>query len=119
MRPASPPVEHKELTHMRWPSRREADTEPRVIRRSVCIALTASVKAVDATYRDWIGAQHAEGLNESVRDLLANTVKDELAVEELRTLTERTAQAKEAFQESVRKASLAAETLSLPDEKDS
>jgi hypothetical protein len=79
----------------------------------------ASVKAVDATYRDWIGAQHAEGLNESVRDLLANTVKDELAVEELRTLTERTAQAKEAFQESVRKASLAAETLSLPDEKDS
>jgi len=79
----------------------------------------ASVKAVDATYRDWIGAQHAEGLNESVRDLLANAVKDELAAEELRALTERTAQAKEAFQESVREASLAAETLTLPDEKDS
>jgi hypothetical protein len=77
----------------------------------------ASVKAVDATYRDWTGAQHAEGLNEDVRDLLANTVKDELAAEELRTLTERTAQAKEAFQESVREASLAAETLALPDEK--
>lgn len=79
----------------------------------------ASIKAVDATYRDWIGAQHAEGLNERVRDLLANTVKDELAAEELRTLTERTAQARGAFQESVREANLAAETLALPDEKDS
>jgi hypothetical protein len=79
----------------------------------------ASVEAVDATYRDWIGSQHAEGLNESVRDLLANTVRDELAAEELRALTERTAQAKRAFQESVRKANLAAETLALPDERDS
>jgi hypothetical protein len=74
---------------------------------------------VDATHRDWIGAQHAEGLNESVRDLLANTVKDELAIEELRMLTERTAQAREALQESVREANLAAETLALPDDKDS
>ena len=74
---------------------------------------------VDATHWDWIGAQHAEGLNESVRDLLANTVKDELAIEELRMLTERTAQAREALQESVREANLAAETLALPDDKDS
>lgn len=79
----------------------------------------ASIKGVDATHRDWIGAQRAEGLNEGVRDLLANTVKDELAVEELRMLTERTAQAREAFQKSVREANLAAEILALPDDKDS
>jgi hypothetical protein len=76
----------------------------------------ASVKAVDATHRDWVGAQEVERLNDDVLDLLASTVKDELAVEEVRTLAERAAQAKEAFEESVREANLAAETLALPDE---
>jgi hypothetical protein len=33
----------------------------------------SSVKAVDSTYRDWIGAQEAERLNDSVRDVLAET----------------------------------------------
>ena len=75
-----------------------------------------SVKAVDATYRDWIGAQQAEHLNERVRHLLASTVRDELAAAELRRLTERTAAAEQAFRHSIQEASRAAETLALPDE---
>ena len=75
-----------------------------------------SVKAVDATYRDWIGAQQAEHLNERVRHLLASTVRDELAAAELRRLTERTAAAEQAFRHSIQEASRAAETLALPGE---
>jgi hypothetical protein len=75
-----------------------------------------SVKAVDATYRDWIGAQQAEHLNERVRHLLASTVRDELAAAELRRLTERTAAAEQAFRHSIQEAGRAAETLALPDE---
>lgn len=77
----------------------------------------SSVKAVDATNRDFNGAQQAERLNESVRDLLANTVRDELAAEELKRLTERTAAAEQAFRDSIHEANLAAETLALPDDK--
>ena len=75
-----------------------------------------SVKAVDATYRDWIGAQQAEHLNERVRHLLASTVRDELAAAELRRLTERTAAAEQAFRHSIQEAGRAAETLALPAE---
>ncbi len=75
----------------------------------------AAVKAVDRTYRDWIGAQEAERLNDSVRDVLAETLRDELAVEELRELTDRANIAKEAFRRSIYEANLAGETLALPD----
>jgi hypothetical protein len=43
-------------------------------------------------------------------------VRDELAVAELRRLTERTAAAEQAFRHSIQEASRAAETLALPDE---
>jgi hypothetical protein len=75
----------------------------------------SSVKTVDRTYRDWIGAQEAERLNDPVRDVLAETLRDELAVEELRRLTDRANIAKEAFRRSIYEANLAGETLALPD----
>ena len=75
----------------------------------------SSVKTVDRTYRDWIGAQEAERLNDPVRDVLAESLRDELAVEELRRLTDRANIAKEAFRRSIYEANLAGETLALPD----
>jgi hypothetical protein len=74
----------------------------------------SSVTTVDRTYRDWIGAQEAERLNDPVRDVLAETLRDELAVEELRRLTDRANIAKEAFRRSIYEANLAGETLALP-----
>ena len=77
----------------------------------------SSVKTVDRTYRDWIGSQEAERLNDPVRDVLAETVRDELAVEELKMLTERAATAEQAFRLSIHEANLAGETLALPEGK--
>jgi hypothetical protein len=77
----------------------------------------SSVKKVDATYRDWIGSQEAARLNDPVRDVLAEMVRDKLAAEELNRLTERTSMAEQAFRQSIQEASLAAETLALPGKK--
>jgi hypothetical protein len=74
----------------------------------------SSIKAVDATYRDWIGAQQAERLNQVFRDELAETMRDKLAAEELKTLSERAAMAEQAFHDSIDEANLAAEILALP-----
>jgi hypothetical protein len=79
----------------------------------------SSVKKVDAAYRDWVGSQEAERLNGPVRDVLADMVKDKLAAEEFSRLTERTSMAEQAFRQSIQEASLAAETLALPGQKDS
>jgi len=75
-----------------------------------------SVKAVEATDRDWIGAQQAERLDERVRDIHADTARDELAAEELKTLTERTVAAEQALRHSIQETNLPAEALALPDE---
>lgn len=77
----------------------------------------SSVKAVDRTYWDFIGAQKAERLNEPVRNLLADTVRDQLAIEELNRLTERAAMAEQAFYYSCQQANLAAEILALPNDE--
>jgi DnaJ-like protein len=77
----------------------------------------SSVNRVEATHRDWLSAQKAERLNDRVRNLLANTARDEVAMEDLRTRTERTVVAEQAFRHSLQEANLAAETLALPDEK--
>jgi hypothetical protein len=79
----------------------------------------SSIKRVDATYRDWIGSQEAGRLNDSVRDVLAEMVRDKLAAEELSRLAERTSVAEQAFRQSIQEASLAAETLALPESDDS
>jgi hypothetical protein len=76
----------------------------------------SSIKKVDATYRDWIGSQEAGRLNDPVRDVLAEMVRDKLAAEELSRLAERTSLAEEAFRESIQEACLAAETLGLPEQ---
>jgi hypothetical protein len=75
----------------------------------------SSVTAVDRTYRDWVGAQEAERLNDPVRDILAETLRDEFASEELRGLADRADTAEEAFRLSIHEADLAGETLALPD----
>ena len=75
----------------------------------------SSVDKVEATYRDWMSSQKAERLNDRVRNLLASTAKDEVAVEDLKTWTERTVSAEQAFRHSIQEASLAAEVLALPD----
>jgi hypothetical protein len=77
----------------------------------------STVKKAEATYRDWAGAQELERRKEELLDLLANTARDERAVEELKRLTERTIAAEQAFRQSVREANLVAETLALPDEE--
>ncbi len=74
----------------------------------------SSVKKVDAAYRDWIGSQEAERLNDSVREVLAEMVRDKLAAEELSRLTERTSMAEQAFRQSIQEANVAGETLALP-----
>jgi hypothetical protein len=74
----------------------------------------STVKKAEATYRDWTGAQELERLKERFLDLRAGTARDELAVKELKALTERTAEAEQAFRESVQEANLVAETLALP-----
>jgi hypothetical protein len=79
----------------------------------------SSVKKVDAAYRDWIGSQEAARLNDPVRDVLAEMVRDKLAAEELNRLTERTSMAEHAFRQSIQEANLAAETLALPGQRDS
>jgi hypothetical protein len=79
----------------------------------------SAVQKVDATHRDWISSQEAERLNDPVRDVLAEMVRDKLAAEEFNRLTERTSMAEQAFRQSIHEANLAAETLALPDEKDS
>lgn len=78
----------------------------------------SSVKKVDATYRDWIGSQEAERLNDPVRDVLAEMAKDKLAAEEYSRLTERTSMAEQAFRQSIEEANLVGEILALPDDKD-
>jgi len=73
-----------------------------------------SVSAVDEARRDFIGAQEAELLNDSVRDLLAETAKDQLAVTELASLATKAAVAEQAFRRTIEEANLAAEILAFP-----
>jgi hypothetical protein len=77
------------------------------------------MKKVDVTYRDWIGAQKAERLNERYRNLLAKTAADKLAAEEFNRLAKRAAEAERAFRQSVHEANLAAEILALPNDEES
>lgn len=76
-----------------------------------------TVKAVDVTYKDWIGAQRAERLNGRILELAAKMEADRLAAEELERLAENTAAAEQIFRRSVAVANLAAETLAPPVEK--
>ncbi len=74
----------------------------------------AEVSAADAARLDWENAVRLSGLNERFLDLAARTAADEHAIGELKDLTGQAAVAAEAFRQSLRQASMAAEALALP-----
>jgi hypothetical protein len=74
----------------------------------------AQVCVTDAARLDWQSALKIAGLNERYLDLLARTAADEQAIVEITTLTDQASAADEAFRESLRQATIAAETLVLP-----
>ncbi len=82
------------------------------VRALECYA--AQVRATDAARMDWQSALKITGLNDRYLDLLARTAADEQAIAEITTLTGQASAADEAFRESLRRASLAAEALVLP-----
>ena len=74
----------------------------------------AQIQATDAARLDWQSALKIAGLNDRYLDLLARTAADDQAIAEIATLTEQASAADEAFRESLRRATLAAEALVLP-----
>jgi hypothetical protein len=74
----------------------------------------AQVRVTDAARLDWQSALKFAGLNDRYLDLLARTAADDQAIAEITTLTEQASAADEAFRESLRRATIAAEDLVLP-----
>jgi hypothetical protein len=74
----------------------------------------AQVRVTDAARLDWQNALKFAGLNDRYLDLLARTAADDQAIAEITTLTEQASAADEAFRESLRRATIAAEPLVLP-----
>jgi len=72
------------------------------------------VRVTDAARLDWQSALKIAGLNERYLDLLARTAADDQAVAEIAALTGQASAADEAFRESLRRATMAAEALVLP-----
>jgi hypothetical protein len=74
----------------------------------------AQVRVTDAARRDWQSALKIAGLNDRYLDLLARTAADDQAIAEITTLTGQASAADQAFRESLRRATIAAEALVLP-----
>jgi len=72
------------------------------------------VRVTDAARLDWQSALKIAGLNDRYLDLLARTAADDQAIAEITTLTGQASAADEAFRESLRRATIAAEALVLP-----
>jgi hypothetical protein len=72
------------------------------------------VAAADAALRDWQTSLQQAGLNDTYFDLVARTAADELAVTELRQLTDRAAMMAQALTHSLGQVEAAAEVLALP-----
>ena len=72
------------------------------------------VRVTDAARLDWQSALKIAGLNDRYLDLLARTAADDQAIAEITTLTGQASAADEAFRESLRRATIAAEALILP-----
>ena len=68
----------------------------------------------DAARLDWQSALQIAGLNDRYLDLLAQTAADDQAIAEITALTGQASAADEAFRESLRRATIAAEPLVLP-----
>jgi hypothetical protein len=78
-------------------------------------SLAAQVAAAEAARRDWDTAHRMAANNDKYLDLVARTAADQHATVEITGLAEQTAEAAQAFRETLQRASLAAEALALPE----
>jgi hypothetical protein len=74
----------------------------------------AQVRAADSAHRDWQTAQRLAGHNDMYLELVARTAVDGQAVAELDGMITQATAAAEVLRESLHRASLAAEVLTLP-----
>jgi hypothetical protein len=78
----------------------------------------AQVRVTDAARLDGQSALKIAGLNDKYLDLLARTAADEQAIAEITTLTEQASAADEAFRDSLRRTTIAAEALVFPTDQE-
>jgi hypothetical protein len=79
--------------------------------------LAAQVAAAEAARRDWETAHQMAANNDKYLDLVARTAADQRATVEITGLAEQTAEAAQAFRETLQRAILAAEALALPESR--
>jgi len=79
--------------------------------------LAAQVAAAEAARRDWETAHQMAANNDKYLDLVARTAADQRATVEITGLAEQTAEAAQAFRETLQRATLAAEALALPESR--
>ena len=78
-------------------------------------SLAAQVAAAEAARRDWETAHRMAANNDKFLDLVARTAADQHATVEITGLAEQAGQAAQAFRETLQRAALAAEALTLPE----
>jgi hypothetical protein len=78
-------------------------------------ALAEQVAVAEATRRDWEAAHKAAARNDKFLDLIARTAADQHATAELTGLAEQAAETSQALRETLRRATLAAQALALPE----
>ena len=79
--------------------------------------LAAQVAAAEAARRDWETSHRMAANNDKYLDLVARTAADQRATVEITGLAEQTAEAAQAFRETLQRATLAAEALALPESR--
>lgn len=79
--------------------------------------LATQVAAAEAARRDWETAHRMAANNDKYLDLVARTAADQHATVEITGLAEQTAEAAQAFRETLQRATLAAEALALPESR--
>ena len=79
--------------------------------------LAAQVAAAEAARRDWETAHRMAANNDKYLDLVARTAADQRATVEITGMAEQTAEAAQAFRETLQRATLAAEALALPESR--
>jgi hypothetical protein len=96
--------------------RRALDLAEQATTARVCALerYAGQVRVTEAARLDWQSALKIAGLNDRYLDLLARTAADDQAIAEIAILTGQASAADEAFRESLRRATIAAEALVLP-----
>jgi hypothetical protein len=77
--------------------------------------LAAQVAVAEAARRDWETAHRMTANNDKYLDLVARTAADQHATAEITGLAEQAAQAAQTFRDTLQRATLAAEALTLPE----